>query len=102
MFAPVTSLPAAGAAVPLAGATVPADGAAVAAGVVVAAGAAGLELVHPAINIATTTKIIANTLIGENFIGNHSFFNKKFPVTPPCSSWIKVFAGHGILSNGLY
>ena len=70
MFAPVTSEPAAGAAdgaaVVPAGATVPPDGAAVVAG---AAGVAGVELVHPEIETATTTKIIANKLMCENFIG---------------------------------
>ena len=42
----------------------------VAAGVAngVVTGVAGRELAHPAIRTAVITKIIANTLIGENFI----------------------------------
>ena len=55
----MTSAPAAGAAVPLDGAVVPLAG---------AAGVVGLELVHPASETATTTKIIASTQIGENFM----------------------------------
>jgi hypothetical protein len=43
----------------------------VAAGVAngVVTGVDGRELAHPAIRTAVITKIIANTLIGENFIG---------------------------------
>ena len=65
MFAPVTSAPAAGAAVALAGAAVPLAGDPPVAGAVVVD---GLELVQPAIEIAITTRIIAITLMCENFI----------------------------------
>lgn len=81
MFEPVTTDPASGADDLPDGATVsfvvvtdPPDGAAVTVGVAagvangVVTGVAGRELAHPAIRTAVITKIIANTLIGENFI----------------------------------
>jgi hypothetical protein len=92
MLAPVTSDPApgtAGAAVVLAGALL--DGAPVVAG---AAGAAGLELVQPAIETAITTKIIAITLTCENFI--------KYP---PCFNYIpynhSLSSGIGDVGSGI-
>jgi hypothetical protein len=47
-----------------------------------AAGAAGLELVHPAIDTAIITSMIAITLIDENFIDTPLLL-EKFPVTTP-------------------
>lgn len=65
MFAPETADPATGAVEPLAGAAVAPEDAPL---VVVAVGEAGLVLEHPAIKTATITKIIAKTLMCENFI----------------------------------
>jgi hypothetical protein len=65
MFAPMTSDPAAGADELPVGVPVPLDVAPPVAGV---AGVAGLELAHPAIETAITTKAMAITLTCENFI----------------------------------